>query len=389
MLFKRVIAATLLVILPTGCSINMGANIDAEPAIALLGGMMMSIRDDGTIAKNELAPVKKLDLFFDALNPIKEAFATPTACPLVSEGYCDESGPDITRDGDDTTLAVYYGNCQASGLERPGYWHSLVTYKFPDNATCEAVRAGGFTSGVISSDLVGKTIYKRWGLSQAGNQDNIRVGANEEVAYFYSDFPSGWKGDEQGGLSIEFVDATTRNVEILGVHALGISHNSAPVEDPDSFDLRTMSSDLSDPNLSKQWDHTINTVASGDLLFQIGPDLTMSGGRPVFGGLGNNTRANFDGTIVVSGNTIARGATIRVQHNISESLGVLVVSEPLVYSDPTCCWPMSGKVIGQYDRNFRAPTLDETVEFTGASCGAIKYSNIVLSEVDKTLSHCF
>ncbi|MBY0370274.1 hypothetical protein K2X33_06275 [bacterium] len=389
MLFKRVIATTLLVIVTTGCSVNTGANIDAEPALAVLGGMMLSLRDDGRIALNDkhTDPLKD---FLKTLNPVKEAFAAVADCPEVQDGYCDDTGPFITRDGDTTTMAVFYDNCQTPGFERAGYWHSLVTYKFPTNTECTAVKATGFTGAGLAA-LAGKTIYKRWGLSQAGNQENVRVGENEEVAYFYSDFPSGWKSDEEGGLKITFnaSDTSKRTVEILGVHALGINHTETPVPDPNSFDLMSLSTDLTDPNITKGWDHTINTVTTNDLLFQIGPDLKMSGGRPYFDGLHNNTRATFDGAIQVDGNTVARGATFRVQHNISESLGVLVVTEPLVYSDPTCCYPMSGTVKGSYDRNLRAPTLDETVVFTGTSCGAIKYTNIVLDSVDKTLSHCF
>src|SRR5690606_17355508 len=103
---------------------------------------------------------------------------------------------------------------------------------------------------------------------QSGDQNNIRVGANGEVAYIYSDFPSGWQDDRVGGLDISFETATRRRVVVNGVHAVGIAHSKPPIT-TDTFDLTSLP--VEDPGtISKEWDHTINTVKNGDPLFALG-----------------------------------------------------------------------------------------------------------------------
>lgn len=365
---------TLLAISVVGCTEEPSTNIDAEPALAVLGGVILATQNEGRLAR--IAPPRKgSDGLLRWIDPIAEAFAAPPACQPVTTGTCNGSD-----------LEVFYDNCQMAGFGEAGYWRSYFRYTFPTGADCLNVQINGFSATGVAG-LVGKTITRNWGLGANGDQFNIRVGAKGEATYFYSDFPSGWRDDRIGGMDITFETATRRRIVVNGAHAIGVSQE-VPMTPVDVFDLKMLPT--TGEGITTEWDHTINTVKTGDLLFELGvriirnADFTIS-----FDSIENDVTASFDGDIVVNGNTVERGAMLRAQHNLSQSLGVLVVTQPLVYSDPTCCWPMSGTVAAKYDQNLRTPTIEEEVVFTGTACGAVIYTSTAETEVEKTLQHCF
>jgi hypothetical protein len=193
-----------------------------------------------------------------------------------------------------------------------------------------------------------------------------------------------------GGVDVTFQSSTQRRMVVQGVHLLGILHRTAPVPDPSSFNLMELATTSGDATVTTAWDHTINTVKTGDTLFTIGPAINRAGdGTITYVGLQNNTVSSFDGDMVVNSNTVQKGATFRIQHNMSSSIGVASVTAPLVYSDPTCCYPTSGTLEVVYDLSLKSPTLKETVVFSGTSCGAINYTTAVFHSASRTLSHCF
>ena len=374
MLPKTLGILTLLVALVTGCTDSPSENIDAEPALAVLGGAILGTQGTGIIARQ--APAKlRFEKFLDALNPISEAFALPTACPDMTTGTCTGH-----------TLSYLMQNCGDSTLPRFGLWHTYVSYTFTTPGDCANALAGGFDATTLLG-LVGKTIVRDWGEGPAGDENNIRVGQDGTFAYMYGSFPSGWQEDRVGGVEITFVSTTQRRMVVKGVHALGIQHSDYPITDTTTFDLKAIPTD--GESIRKIWDHSIHSIQVGDPLFAIGPQINYSGSAISYTGLQNDPTATFNGDINVNGTTVAVGATLRVQHNISRSIGVMSVITALDYSDPTCCWPMSGAVHVEYDRNYKAPTLEEDIVFTGASCGAIDYTTTTQSHVSKTLSQCF
>ncbi len=368
------VSLTLLAISVVGCTEQPSTNIDAESALAVIGGAVLTTQNEGRLART--APPQTLpQKMLHWINPIPEAFAAPPACAPVTTGTCNGSD-----------LEIFYDNCQQAGFGEAGYWRSYFRYTFPAPADCLNVQLNGFSATGIAG-LVGATVTRNWGLGGNGDQNNIRVGPKGEVVYVYSDFPSGWQDDRQGGMDIAFETTTRRRVVVNGVHAIGISH-SIPMIPIDVFDLKMLPT--SGEGSRTEWDHTLNTVKTGDTLFELGIPIRQNADFSIsFDSLENNVTASFDGDIVINNNTVERGAMLRIQHNLSESLGVLVVTEPLVYSDPTCCWPMSGAAATKYDQNLKTPTLEEEVLFTGTACGAIIYTSTAETEVEKTLQHCF
>lgn len=375
MLPKHRLILLLSLVVAVGCTERPGTNIDSEPALAVLGGAILGTQSNGIVASTKVpSPAQKL---FHIFSPVQEAIAAAPACPSITTGTCVG-----------TDLIVFYDNCEATGA-RSGYWRSYIKYTLPTAPLCAQVLATGFDAASIAA-LAGQTVTREWGVDQAGDENNIRAGRDNVVAYFYSEFPSGWKDDRVGGVDITFDNATQRTMVVQGVHALGIEHVSPPVADPNAFDLMELATTSEDASVATRWDHTINTVKTGDELFTIGPSISRAGdGSISYGGLSNNTTSSFDGDIVVNSNTIAKGATLRIQHNMSKSVGVMSVTEPLVYSDATCCYPMSGTVETVYDLSLRSPTLKETIVFTGLSCGSITYTTTLFKSAPRTLSHCF
>jgi hypothetical protein len=383
MLNKHFATLTLFVIFVSACTETPSTNIDAEPALAVLGGAVLGTQSLGSTAMVPPKQLPAIERVLKALDPISEAFALPTApvCPDITGGSC--AG---------TLLSINKSNCMPSGPSRAGYWHSIVSYNFPTALDCTNALANGFDATTIGN-LVGSTFTRDWGEGPSGEQNNIRVAQDGLVTYFYGAYPSGWQEDRVGGVDVTFETTTRRRMVVKGVHAFGVHHSAATILDPSNFDLLTIASGHVkglpvDKNVFTRWDHTIHSVKVGDQLFSIGPTIDLSGGKVTYGSFGNETKATFDGDIIVEGTTVAVGATLRVQHNMSSSIGVLTVTEPLEYSDPNCCWPTSGTVQVEYDRNLKAPTLEETVVFN-ASCGSIAYTSAALSNAPKTLSHCF
>jgi hypothetical protein len=382
MLTKHLIPLTLFVILVCGCSESPSTNIDAEPALAVLGGAVLGTQSLGKTAFNTPKRTPAVERMLNALNPITEAFAAATVCPDMTGGSCVGS-----------VLSVNMDNCLPSGPVRAGYWKSIISYNFPTATDCTNALAGGFNATTIAG-LVGNSFTRAWGQTASGEQNNIRLAQDGLVTYFYSDYPTGWQEDRMGAVTVTYETSTRRRMVVGGVHAFGVYNMAGTtISDPSSFDLTTLPSGHvagapADKTIITRWDHTIHTVKTGDQMFGIGPNISFSGGSVTYGSFGTDTKATFDGDIVVEGNTVAAGATLRVQHNISASIGVLSVVEPLVYGDSNCCWPTQGTVQVEYDRNLKAPTLQETVVFQ-STCGAIEYTTSSLTKASKTLSHCF
>ena len=383
MLNKHCIILTLLGILVSACAETPSTNIDAEPAIAVLGGAVMGTQSLGLTAMAKPQSIPAIKRVLNALDPIREAFALSAApvCPDMTGGSCAGS-----------VLSVNLADCMPSGPSRAGYWHSIISYSFPNATDCNNALAAGFDSTTVSG-LMGHTFNRDWGQGPSGEQNNIRVAQDGLVTYFYGAYASGWQEDRSGGVDITYETSTRRRMVVKGVHAFGVHHSAATIADPSDFDLTTIPSGHveggpPDEKIFTRWDHTIHSMKTGDSLFSIGPTISLNNGKVTYGSFGNETKATFDGDIIVDGNTVAVGATLRVQHNLSSSIGVLTVTEPLVYSDSNCCWPTSGTVHVEYDRNLKAPTIDETVVFS-PTCGTVDYTSTALSNSTVTLSQCF
>ena len=225
MLQKHRLFLALCLVLAVGCTERPGDNIDAESVLAVIGGAVLGTQNNGIVASIKPPTESPTQKLFKILDPIQEAFAAAPACPAITTGTCDGSN-----------LLVFYDNCQPSGLNRSGYWRSYIKYSLPSPADCATVLSGGFDATSLTA-LTGQTITRQWGVAQSGDENNIRAGQDNVVAYFYSEFPSGWKDNRQGGVEITFNSSTQRTIVVQGVHAIGIEHISAPVSDPSAFDL--------------------------------------------------------------------------------------------------------------------------------------------------------
>ncbi len=374
---KLTFILTLTVIFISACSEIPGSNIDAEPALGVLGGAILGTQNTGVIATAPPQRARSVEKLLDLLNPIPEAFAVaaPPDCPAITGGSCSGS-----------TLKVYFPNCQSSTADRAGLWHTYVSYEFPSAGDCANALSGGFDSTTLTN-LVGETVVRDWGESASGDQNNVRVGRDGITTYVYGSYNSGWQDDRIGGVEVTFETTSRRRIDVKGVHAIGVQYSTAVISNLSALDPSLLAG--TEPDAARKWDHTINTVKTGDSLFAVGPPISFNGTSVSYGSFANDTTASFDGDIVVNGNTVSTGATLRVQHNLSESIGVLTVTSPLVYSDSNCCWPMSGTVHVEYDRNLKSPTLEETIEFTGSECGAINYTTTMVTGQARVLSHCF
>lgn len=365
-------------------------NIGIEPTLGLIGGAILSTQNNGLIAQHPIVPFSPAsfshwNLINTLLNPIQDAQAL-SSCPNVTLGTCvDDNG-----DAPGENLQIFYNNCQSDGLDNAGYWRSYLALTFSSQALCDAVKASGFTSGVLTS-LVGETVVKRYGAFGSLDQQNFRLATTQdpltERASFYSEYPSGWVSTKSGGVEIEFISSTERQITIPGVHALASYYRTSPINPNASFDLASLDAGTS------AWDQTINTVTSGEALYDLGPEISGSGSSVRFGNVSMNPTAPADGTIIVQStaqtNTVQKGAVFKIQHNIDQGTSIAVVLEPLVYDDPNCCWPSSGVVESRYDRAHQAPTGQERLEFLSSGCGNVNYYTSAGLSNRTLLSHCF
>jgi hypothetical protein len=364
------------------CSDTPSAFVDVEPALSVLSGAVQATQDFGLLARSTPKPSFSIPQAFELF---PKAWAAPQSCPAVNgsdptTSYCDNE-----------TLVLFYDHCQNTSFGESGLWRMYVRLEFPTNADCTAVQTSGFTPAVVSS-LVGKTVTRTYGMGPGGDQSNVRFAPSlAQAVYLYSDYPSGWKEDRSGGVQITFTSSTERKLEVKGVQVRSAIHPGYSENvDTETLDLVALAS----PELTSKarfiWDHTLNTVKTGDSLFEIGPPLSGTADNPSFADeMSSGTTAPFDGYIIVSGNRVKKGATIRAQHNIAGGIGLMLVTEDLVWSDPNCCWPTTGTIRGESDRNFSSSTLTETLRFTGDRCGSIEYVTITGTSDVNQLYHCF
>lgn len=356
--------------------------IESEPVAALIGGTVLATQGTGLIAtRSPSAKPFRIDAF---LNPISIAHAAPSTCPAItSVANCW----DDTYSGPGPNLEIFYDNCQSS-LTDGSYWRAYFYLTFDSQASCDAVRTGGFGS----IDLTGQKVVRHFG-SIGDDQNNVRLaeiaGGISEAAYMYSKYPSGWQVDKSGGAEVTFTSSTDRRIDFKGMHAKGLRYSSMPVNTSSTFDLTSLA-DSATLTANPAWDHTVSTVKTGDTLFGIGPSVILSSNGSVsFGDNASSPTATFDGDLVVSGNTVKKGAVLRVQQNIAQGIQVAVVTEDLVYGDSTCCWPTSGTIESRFDLNFPAATTEDKLEFLSTDCGAIRYTTVNGESSRTHLSHCF
>lgn len=377
------LAAAALSLFITACSDTPSFLIDMEPALSVLSGAVQGTKDDGLVAFHpRRIRGGGLPEFF---NLMPEAWAATPTCPAVNDtdpslAYCDNE-----------TLVMLYDNCRPTSFEKSGLWRSYIRLEFPTPGDCTNVQTNGFTPGVVAS-LVGKTITRGFGVRAEGDQNNIRFAPDvSEAVYIYSDVPSGWHDDRMGGARITFNSATQRTIVIDGIQVRSAIHLNNPVPDLDSFNLLELSVPGSSTTTRFAWDHTLNTIKAGDSLFEIGPSMTGTPATSVgfADDMASGTTAPFDGDIVVSNGRVLKGAAIRAQHNIAGGMAVMLVTEDLVWGDPNCCWPTSGTLRGEHDRNFPSSSLTETLTFTGAGCGKVSYETITGESLLNQLYHCF
>jgi hypothetical protein len=380
---RRRALACLLGLSLGGCSSAVDqVNIEIEPTLALLGGTILATQGSGLVALQTPAKPALPFRLQDILMPIPSAYAA--SCPALS--HASSMCVDAVGNSPGPNLQVFYDNCQPSTMEGAGYWRSYMLITFPSDGACAAVKAAGFVGAGLAA-VYNSTVTRKYG-SIGDDQNNVRltsvVGPIHEAVYVYSRFNSGWNIDKAGGVEVAFNgDGTTRTINIKGVHAFAASYNSNPLES-DDFDLLAIAS-----SEKVSWDHTINTVKSGDTLFTVGPQVVQSGANYGFGEQLDNPTASFDGDVVVINNTVQPGAVFRIQQNIAQGTAVAVVTEALVYDDPTCCWPSSGVIESRFDLSYPAPTTEDRLEFLGTSCGAVRYTTVQGESARDTLRHCF
>jgi|GEM_PF-2811218 len=364
------------------CSETPSALVDLEPALSVLSGAVQATQEFGLLARSTPKPSFWVPQAFDLF---PKAWAAPQSCPAVNgsdptTSYCDNE-----------TLVLFYDHCQNTNFGESGLWRMYTRLEFPSSADCTAVHASGFTPAVLAS-LVGKTVTRTYGMGPNGDQNNVRFAPSlAEAVYLYSDYPSGWHEDRTGGVQITFTSSTERKLDIKGVHVRSAIHPGYSENvDTDTLDLLTLTNAEVTSKARFIWDHTLNTVKAGDSIFEIGPAISANADAPGFAEeMSSDTTAPLDGYILVSGNRVKKGATIRAQHNIASGIGIMIVTEDLVWSDPSCCWPTSGTIRGESDRNFSSATLTETLQFTGDSCGSIEYVTITGTSDVNQLYHCF
>jgi hypothetical protein len=380
-----ILSALALGLLLPGCSDRPSLLIDLEPALSVLSGAVQATQNSGLVAQTHPLRRHKDSVLPHFFNLIPQAWAATPTCPAVNDtdptlSYCD---------GD--TLVLFYDNCRNTNFEKSGLWRLYVRMQFPAGGDCTAVQASGFTNPVLAG-LVGKTVTRTFGLTANGDQNNVRFAPDtNEAVYMYSDFPTGWKDDRMGGVRITFDSTTERTIVIDGVQVRSAFHAASPVADLNDFNLLSIAIPGSDTSPRFVWDHTLNSIQAGDPLFEIGPQITGTPSTSVGFNedMDSGTTAPFNGDIVVQGNRVKKGAAIRAQHNIAAGIGVMLVTEDLVWGDPNCCWPTSGTVRGEHDRNFPSGSLTETLEFTNEGCGKVRYSTITGDSVLNQLYHCF
>lgn len=379
---RKLITYSLLALWLPACSETQSALVDLEPALSVLSGAVQATQETGLLARSTPKPSFSIPKAFELF---PKAWAAPQSCPAVNgsdptTSYCDNE-----------TLVLFYDHCQNTSFGESGLWRMYVRLEFPTNADCTAVNTSGFTPAVLSS-LVGKTVTRTYGMGPNGDQNNIRFAPSlAEAVYLYSDYPSGWHEDRSGGVEITFTSATERKFDIKGVQVRSAIHPAYSENvDVDTLDLLALNTPEATSKARFIWDHTLNTVKAGDALFEIGPPISGTADAPSFAEeMSSDTTAPFDGYIYVSGNRVKKGATIRAQHNIAGGIGIMLVTEDLIWSDPQCCWPTSGTIRGESDRNYPSSTLTETLTFTGDSCGSIEYVTITGTSDVTQLYHCF
>jgi hypothetical protein len=367
-----------------GCSSTFDqTNIEIEPTLGVMGGAILATQNTGLVAMNRPKPqLFRLQQFID---PLPSAYASVNACGAVTTGDCLDDTGQVAG----ANLQVFYDNCQSSGMDGAGYWRSYFVLRFESQATCNAVKASGFTGAGLAA-VAGEKVTRNIG--SLGNpdedQENVRlatvVGDLSEAVFIYSNFPSGWDKTKEGGVEITFENSTTRRMVIKGMHVKAARFTQMPISTTGSFDLTTLGS-----SLTMTWDHTINTVTTGETLFNIGPAVVGSAGSASFGESSDAPTATFDGDIVVSGNTVQAGSVFRIQQNIAQGVAVAIVTSPLVYDDANCCWPSSGVIESRFDLSYPAPTVEDRIEFTGTACGAVVYETSEGVSARNTLTHCF
>jgi len=377
----------------SGCGGGLILNneIWSESVVAILGGTIMATQNNGEVAwqfPRHDSTWRQLGRWLD---PIQEAHAAASACQDVTTASCDVSG----------VLTMYYDNCLSGTMTNPGYRRSYVHIVFPSQADCNLVGANptGFDAAAIAG-LTGKTITRHYGEGQSQNTDhqNYILTSDNVGMGVYTIFPSGFTGDDrEGGIDVTFVDATHRRISVSGMHVIALTETGAQYSNAGDFDLDAVLTAAAS-TATKPWDHTLNTVKSGDVPYTSGPAFsTVTNGLAFASEDASDTpAAPADGDAIVegygAGTKVKAGATMRTQFNLTKSVAVSIVTEDLVWSSATCCWPTSGKIHTEYDRFFVGggfmPWPYEDLEF-GPDCGKVNYTT---SEGDTGLTdlhQCF
>jgi hypothetical protein len=376
-IFGGLAAGLALALTSCGDGGSASTEIWTESMVATLGAAIQATQEDGTVAWSQ--PPRQPTLWESLsrlLDPVRTAWAeAPPACPnVVSTATCNGA-----------ILQMYYNNCFSANQTSPNLRRSYINLVFPTAALCASVAGTGFTNGAISG-LVGQTITRTFG---GPDQGNYTMSADSLVTSFYTGFPSGFTGDaREGGVNVTFVDTNTRRISITGIHEVAETSSSFNYANAGSTDLNQTVPVAVSPIYP--WDHTVNTVKSGDIPMTSGPTMNSFGTGFTFGDNSNivaNPVAPADGDATVvgfgPGATLKAGAVVRIQHNHSLSTSVSVVTTDLVFSFDTCCWPVSGSIHTEFDRfygggvysagNGTMPWPYEDLTF-GPACGQVNYS---------------
>lgn len=353
--------SVILVVLLGSCGTKDSYLLWTDSLAGVIGGVVLSTQ----------APPSKFNSGKRSFNNLPES---PNICPQVfnpDNGLVDclDFQADKISESPGKYLRRYLGFCQFDGFQMMPWWRTYQRIEFPDQATCDLMKAtdGGFSPANISAaSLVTKTIKLNFGLGPNADEQNMVFSQDGDVQYLWTDFPTGFVEERQGGAEITFTASNERSIMIRGIQVKNYTPVNGEINNP--LDLYvSLQQDSSDKVLALASDKTFASIRAGDRQYErndAGLDFQYADDYPLV--------VKYSGTTPV----VLSGAKIRTQFNSRGALGLSTIAEDMRYEDPTCCWPTSGKISTVFNTLYALPLVrrrsfsEETITFT-SRCGEI------------------
>lgn len=269
-----------------------------------------------------------VDADFDPVPPVDPPVPLqPAQCRAISSdgsgsSLMNSSGPGLWR---------IFDLCQYGNMPLSPWIKSELLMRFESAPDCTSFQTGAVLG-------TGKKVILTYGNGQNGDQQNRFFSENGEVQYVYTDFPSGWNELKSGGAEVVFgAGSKPSQISIFGIQVKNYRQNSR------IFTPRELFVELEENEVDK-----VPGLNQAD-------DVTLSTLSPLIVSYSGNNPTVSAGQILSQDNNA--GALLKTQ-----------VAEPLVYSDPDCCWPTSGS-LATTSLPVSSRAFSETLTFT-ATCGA-------------------